>query len=82
MNLTVKLTSKVIKSPTPEWQGLRDAKIQEMVQAGKTDGVFVQTSSDYTFARFFVDAAAAQEYLDWLESTNSGYAINSAITQI
>jgi len=46
----------------------RDAKIAEMVAANKTNGDRIRLS--YTsFCRFFVDAAAAQEYIDWYNTT-------------
>ena len=46
----------------------RDAKLAEMVAANKTNGDRIRLS--YTsFCRFFVDSAAAQEYIDWYNST-------------
>ena len=82
MNLTTKLTAQITKLPSPEWDVLRNTKIQEMVDAEKTDGKALQTGENHTYSRFFIDAAAAQEFADWVESTNSGYAINSVITEI
>ena len=82
MNLTTKLTAQITKLPSPEWDVIRNNKIQQMVTLGKTDGIALQTGENFTYSRFFVDTESAQEFVDWVESTNSGYAINSVITEI
>ena len=82
MNLSVRVTSRITRRPSPEWDALRTAKMQEMIDSGKTDGAVVQTRADYTFSRFFTDVAAAQEFVDWVESTNPGYAVDTEIVEV
>ena len=48
-------------------------KIIEMIAAGKTEGNFEEVGP-YTFKRFFLDEASAQEYIDTMQSLATQYS--------
>ena len=49
----------------PENRTIRDLKIKELVDANKTDGEMVFTSSIGNVNRYFSDRESAQDYVYW-----------------
>ena len=55
---------------TESWLELNEAKVAEMVVANKTDGKLIPARVPSRFYRFFIDSASAQEYIDWVKSSD------------
>jgi hypothetical protein len=59
----------------------RAQKITEMVNAGKSDGEAIVITPAST-KRFFVDAVAAQEYIDFMVALAIQYGVTIVSTEI
>ena len=59
----------------------REQKLQQMVEEGKTDGNAIFDSPTVT-KRFFIDRAAAQEYIDFVVTNAASYGLNIISTEI
>lgn len=59
----------------------RTTKLNEMADAGKTDGEAIVVSPTVT-KRFFVDVAAAQEYIDFMVAVALQYGSTIVSTEI
>ena len=59
----------------------REIKIQSMAAEGKTDTTAIIVSPTVT-KRFFVDVAAAQEYIDFVLAGAAKYGLNIVSTEI
>lgn len=64
-----------------EFDDLRSAKLTSMAEAGKTDGEAIIVTPTVT-KRFFVDVAAAQEYIDFLVTNAPQYGLTITSTEI
>ena len=86
MNLTVKVTTIWFGHTSLEWEAQRDIKINELIVSGKTDGILTQSENDANdnliYHRNFIDRAAAQEFVDWWNSTAAALAANIVVTDI
>lgn len=59
----------------------RAQKLTEMAEAGKTDGEAIVITPAST-QRFFVDAIAAQEYIDFITALATQYGVTIVSTEI
>lgn len=59
----------------------REQKLQQMAQENKTDVTAIIDSPTVT-KRFFVDAAAAQEYIDFVVAGAATYGLTVVSTEI
>jgi len=59
----------------------REAKISEMITAGKTDGYAISIT-DVIYERYWIDQPAAQEYIDFITASVIQYNLNLVSTQI
>ena len=59
----------------------REQKLQQMAEEGKTDVTAIIDSPTVT-RRFFVDTAAAQEYIDFVVAGAAKYGLNIVSTEI
>lgn len=59
----------------------REQKLQQMAEEGKTDVTAIIDSPTVT-RRFFVDTAAAQEYIDFVLAGAAKYGLNIVSTEI
>lgn len=59
----------------------RETKLQTMISENKTDGSAIVVSPTVT-KRFFVDAAAAQEYIDFIMAGAAKYNLTVISTEI
>ena len=59
----------------------REAKLQSMAMENKTDGSAIVVSPTVT-KRFFVDTAAAQEYIDFILASAAKYNLSVISTEI
>ena len=86
MNLTVKVTTIWFGHTSLKWEAERDIKINELVSSGKTDGLLIEeevdTDGNLVYHRNFIDRAAAQEFVDWWNSTAAALAANIVVTDI
>lgn len=59
----------------------REQKLTQMAEENKTDGVAIVVSPTVT-KRFFVDAVAAQEYIDFVLAEAVKFGLNIVSTEI
>lgn len=64
----------------PDYILAYNQKLADLQAQGKTDGV-LERPNDITFIRFWVDQAAAEEWINWVATNLAvyGLAYNSAV---
>ena len=85
MTFTARVTTVWAGNTGLEWEQLRDTMINDMVSAGKTDGALTlesTTADGLTYHRDFIDRAAAQEFVDWWNTTTAPSVAMISITDI
>lgn len=85
MSLTVKTIVKwnsMSDMGNPDITFVRQSKIVELKELGKTDGVVERNDTELTGTLKFIDNASAQEWIDYITTLTSEKGIQLVSTQI
>lgn len=85
MSLTVKTIVKwnsMSDMGNPDITFVRQSKIVELKELGKTDGVVERNDNELTGTLKFIDNASAQEWIDYITTLTSEKGIQLVSTQI